>query len=171
MATLYLMMGYPGSGKTTTARVIHDLTAAVHLWADQMRIERCRNQPTYSIEETRALYEHLNRVTEELLATGQSVIYDTNFNFYKDRELLRQMAKKHDVDVQLIWVVAPRDLAYARATQNAHQQGTRLLGNMPDKVFNHIADGLETPLPNELPIIIDGTQVTQEYVKQQLAIP
>ena len=84
--TLYLMLGYPGAGKTTTSKVIHALSGAVHLWADQIRRERF-GAPTYSHEENLELYDYLNELTSELLRTGQSVIFDTNFNFYKDREI------------------------------------------------------------------------------------
>jgi predicted kinase len=169
MPTLYLMMGYPGSGKTTTSHVIHELTGAVHLWADQMRCERF-GTPTYSKQETKELYEHLNQVTDELLATGQSVIYDTNFNFYRDRQIMRQIAAKHKADVKLIWVRAPRELAHARATQNAHKQGTRILGNMPDEVFEHLAGGLQEPRAEEEVTILDGTKISAEYVRQKLEL-
>src|SRR5436853_7687938 len=71
--TLYLMLGYPGAGKTTAAKLIHELNGAVHLWGDH---ERRLNypEPTYSHEETRALYDDLNYRAEQLLADGQSVI-------------------------------------------------------------------------------------------------
>jgi predicted kinase len=163
------MMGYPGSGKTTTSRIIHDLTGAIHLWADQMRCERF-GTPTYTRTETKELYQHLNQVTDELLATGQSVIYDTNFNFYRDRQQMRQIAAKHGATVRLIWVRAPKELAHARATQNAHKQGTRILGNMPDEVFEHIAGGLQEPHADESVIVLDGTKITPVYVQEKLSL-
>ena len=71
---LYLMVGYPGSGKTTAALMIHELTGAVHLWADKIRRERF-GQPTYSHEENVELYNHINELTAELLRAGNSVIF------------------------------------------------------------------------------------------------
>lgn len=71
---LYLMLGYPGAGKTTTAKTIHELTGAVHLWADKIRNERYPH-PTHSHKENIELYDYLNELTAELLATGQSVIF------------------------------------------------------------------------------------------------
>ena len=161
--TLYLMLGYPGSGKTTTSKVIHELTGAVHLWADAVRRESIGN-PTYSHEENLKLYEYLNNVTEQLLEAGQSVIFDTNFNFYRDREHLRQIAKKHGAKSVLLWVTTPKELAKKRATADAHTQHTRVLGNMPEETFERVSKNLEEPREDESAIEVDGTKVTRQYV-------
>ncbi|HSX27321.1 MAG TPA: ATP-binding protein [Patescibacteria group bacterium] len=162
--TLYLMLGYPGSGKTTTARVIHELTGAVHLWADHIRRERFVS-PTYSHEENLALYKHLNELTAELLAAGNDVIFDTNFNFYKDRQNLRDIAKQHGAKTKLIWVSTEKDLARQRAVDEAHKHNTRVLGHMPKEVFDRLTSNLEEPRPDERPVKVDGTRVTPDYIK------
>lgn len=167
MATLYLMLGYPGAGKTTTAKVIHELTGATHLWADHIRRERFKT-PTYSHQENLALYNHINTLTAELLAAGNSVIFDTNFNFYKDRQHLRDIAAKHGAEAKLIWVTTDRALAKARATQDAHKQSTRILGDMPPEQFDRMANNLQPPRDDEPYIAIDGTKVTPDYIKRQL---
>lgn len=157
------MLGYPGAGKTTTAKAIHEVTGAVHLWADHVR-RQMFGQPTYSHEENLMLYEHLNQVTDKLLGTGQSVIFDTNFNFYKDREHLRHIAEHHGADAIIIWVRTPRGIAKARATKDAHVQDTRILGNIPLEDFERISHNLEAPAIDEKYIIINGTKVTKEYI-------
>ncbi len=165
--TLYLMLGYPGAGKTTTAKVIHELTGAVHLWADQIRRERFE-KPTYSHQENLQLYKYLNELTAELLRTGQSVIFDTNFNFYKDRQRLRQIAKKHSAKIRLLWIKTSKEIAKERATDNAHAQHTRVLGNMQLKDFERMTANLEPPHDNERYIDVDGTRVTREYISSLL---
>ena len=161
--TLYLMLGYPGSGKTTTSKVIHELTGAVHLWADRIRRERF-GTPTYSHQENLELYEHLNELTAELLAAKQSVIFDTNFNFYKDRQKLREIAAQHGAQCQLIWVTTPKSVARERATANAHTQPTRILGDMPPEQFERMSRNLQPPRDDEQYIEVDGTKVTTEYI-------
>lgn len=164
------MVGYPGSGKTTTARIIHDLTGAVHIWADYER-QRMFGQPTHSPAESRQLYEHLNAKVEQLLVQGTSVIFDTNFNYRKDRDLLRRMAARRHATSKLIWVLTPKDLAYKRATQQSARQPTRLFGNMSHQAFEGIAGHLEPPDDDEQPTKLDGTAVTPAYVAGQLGLP
>lgn len=158
------MLGYPGSGKTTTAKVIHKLTNALHLWADDVRREKF-GEPTYTHEENLKLYEYLNEVTGQVLHAGRSVIFDTNFNFYRDREHLREIAQKAGAQTVVIWVTTPRDIAKERATHDAHTQDTRVLGNMPESTFDRMSKNLEEPHSDEYVIEVDGTKVTEEYIK------
>ena len=166
--TLYLMLGYPGAGKTTTARVIHELTGAEHLWADLTRRDMF-GQPKYDHLENLQLYEHLNKVAADLLAEGKSVIFDTNFNFYKDRERLRKIAKENDAEALVVWVTTDKEIAKGRATQNSGEKHTRVLGDMPLETFERMSNNLEPPKPSEKVIKVDGTKVTQAYIKELLA--
>lgn len=164
---LYLMLGYPGAGKTTVALEIHKITGATHLWADHIRRERF-NPPTYTHEENLQLYSHLNELAAELLAAGNSVIFDTNFNFYKDREHLRKIAETHNARCILVWVTTPKNIARQRAIKDAHQQTTRILGNMPLKDFERMSSNLQPPREDELHVEIDGTKITADYLKHIL---
>lgn len=166
---LYLMVGYPGSGKTTAARYIHELTGAVHIWADHER-KNLFARPTHTEAESRLLYTKLNEETARLLREGKSVIFDTNFNFYKDRQHLRQIAAENGADTKLLWVHAPKELALQRATTDSHKQSTRALGDMTPGQFEHIADKLEAPTDDEQPIPLDGTKMTPEYIAAQIGI-
>lgn len=172
-ATLYLMLGLPGAGKTTTSKIIHELTGAVHLWADHERREMY-GVPTYSHQENMDLYDQLNRETEELLSHGQSVIYDTNFGFHKDRQHMHRIAEKHHAALVLIWVVAPENIARQRATDSTERSTTRVLGdekgNMPLQKFEHIRASFEAPAEHEQYIQLDGTKISLPYVAEKLGL-
>jgi len=165
--TLFLMVGYPGSGKTTVARVIQEQTGAVHIWADHER-HTMFLKPTHSRQESDKLYAHLNEVTDRLLGEGKSVIFDTNFNYYKDRQLLREIAAKHNAQTMIIWMTTPRELCRTRATEQSHDQETRVWGNMPPEDFERIASHLQPPHDDEHPVKIDGTHITAEIVAEAL---
>jgi len=157
------MVGYPGSGKTTVSRMICDMTGAVHLWADHIRNQRFPN-PTHSHEENLALYGALNQEAEDLLAAGNSVVYDTNFNFYKDRKKLKIIAAKAGARTVVIWMTTPKAVAKERATQHGGAGGTRVWAAMPEDRFEQIASHLEPPTPDEQPICFNGTTLGAETV-------
>ena len=163
------MVGDPGSGKTTISRYIHELTGAVHLWADHERNKMFPN-PTHSHEENIELYKILNQRAKQLLQEGQSVIFDTNFNFYRDRKRLRHIAATEGADTVVVWIITPKELARKRAVEESENMDTRVWGNMPPDRFERIANNLQEPSPMERPVIINGTHITKDDVAQALGL-
>lgn len=157
------MVGYPGAGKTTVARWIAEQTGAVHLWADVER-HKMFDKPGHTEAESRQLYDRLNQRATALLEDGKSVVFDTNFNYAHDRQLLRDIANRHNAQTVIVWVATPTDVARERAVHS------KLVRNgydftMTSEQFDAIADKLESPRPdekNEKIIKIDGTNLDKE---------
>lgn len=166
-STLYLMLGYPGAGKSTTAELIAELTGATHVWADHER-QQMFEQPTHRHDENLKLYAHLNEVVDQLLGEGKSVIFDTNFNFYKDRVHLRDIASKHSARTVIVWVQTDKTLARERAMHINHAVRNTYEKPMPKTDFERLSSHLEEPRADEAVIELDGRNVTKETVKQLL---
>lgn len=168
-ATLYLLVGYPGAGKTTTSRLIHELTGAVHIWVDHERKKQF-GKPTHHPHESQELYRRLNALTEQLLQQGHSVIFDTSFNYAKDRKYMRTLAEKYGADIVIIWLRTPKELAKARALSIDHARDNQYPAVMSPDQFSHISGHLEPPEEHEQPIMLDGTKITKEYIIEQLGL-
>ena len=166
---LYLFVGYPGAGKTTASKIIAHQTGATHLWADHVR-GKMFEQPLHSVDESHRLYEHLNQQTAELLAAGQSVIYDTNFNFKNDRRAMRAVAAAHNAETVLIWITTPLVIARQRAISPTGDSGTRVLGAMTGAEFDAIVAKLEPPTKDENPIKIDGAKLDISSLSRHLSL-
>jgi predicted kinase len=159
---LYLLIGYPGAGKTTVSKIIAKTTGATHLWADYER-HKLFGQPTHSQHESGLLYDALNAQAEHLLASGQSVVFDTNFNFYADRQKLRAIAGKHGAETILVWITLPAALAKSRAVNTTSSRNGYDM-SMSEAQFDAIVSKLEPPREDEKVIKIDGTKLDEQAV-------
>jgi predicted kinase len=169
MPTLYVFVGAPGAGKTTVSRLIHEATGAVHLWADWER-QNMFDTVTHSKQESDKLYAELNQRTHKLLAEGKSVIFDTNFNYRKDRDYVRALADKEGATTCIIWMQTPLEVARERALHEHHRDRNGYDTTMTPEEFDRLTNHLEPPEVNEQFISIDGTDIDESAVKRQLSI-
>lgn len=163
---LYLLLGLPGSGKTTAAKEIAKLTGAVHLSSDSFRLNLFK-KPTFSQSEHDSLYKMLDYMCELLLQNGTSVVYDANLNRYTHRLEKYQLAKKTNADVQLFLLQVHRDMAKKRRIDTQHPDLVPKHEN-PHDMFERIADIFEPPNKIEKYTELDGTKITKPYVSSFL---
>lgn len=163
--TLFLMVGYPGSGKTTVSGYIQELTGAVHIWADKERQEMFGE--TYQTDHSDELYEKLNKRTFDLLKSGTSVIYDTNFGLRSDREKLRDLADKAGARVTVIWLTANKSVSWARIKNKAKNSGSRVF-EMTEKDFDRVADKFQVPEEDESPVCLSGQNTTLDLARRSI---
>ena len=170
MPKLYIFMGNPGSGKTSVAKFIHELTGATHIWADRER-QKLFAKPTHSVAESNELYEQLNRKAKRLLAAGHDVVFDTNFNYKKDRKHLRKLAASVGADVVVIQMTTPLALARERALAHDHADRNGMHHAMAPATFERINKHRE-PLSGDepSPIAIRGENLTKADVRKALGL-
>lgn len=162
------MMGYPGAGKTTTAKIIHELTGAEHVSSDLTRL-KLFPQPSFSQNEHDQLYRHIDREIENLLSEGKDVIYDANLNRYRHRQEKYTICQRTNANPILIWVQTPKELAKSRVLDPGrvhlvpHNESAH-------EMFDRISKIIEPPRPNEPHLTVDGTKVSPEYVSGILGL-
>jgi bifunctional polynucleotide phosphatase/kinase len=84
--TLSIMVGNPGSGKTTLAKVIAEYTGAVHIEQDQLKVR------------TKVI-----KAAKEALAAGKSVVVDATHATRAHRQELYLLADKYDAIKRVFW--------------------------------------------------------------------
>jgi predicted kinase len=161
-----MMFGYPGAGKTTTAKMIAGLTGATHLSSDEIRIELFP-EPTYSQEEHDAVYATLNKRTEELLAAGKNVVYDANLNRYTHRAEKYELCERTNAKPVLFWVQTPRELARQRAVMRGHQHLVPKDETF-ETMFDRVTNVIEEPREDEPLYKIDGTNLDKSALVEIL---
>lgn len=165
--TLHLLMGLPGSGKTTLAKTLQKITKAARMSSDDYRL-LVFPEPQFTKKEHDNLYGLLDHSVEHLLEAGNDVIYDANLNRSIHRQEKYLLAKKIGADVKLWWVQTPTELSRERRLR---EQDLNLVpeGETPELMFDRITEVFEAPNNDEVYIAVDGTKITNEYIMKLLS--
>lgn len=162
------MLGYPGAGKTTAAKIIKDLTDAQYLSSDELRRSMFKvsrfDQPEHD-----TLYQALDNKLIDYLGVGTAVIYDANLNRYIHREQKYNLAKKYGYKTTLIWVKAPKEVAKKRRIEDVRHHHLVPPHETPEQMFERTSAVFEAPRPHETFIELDGTKITRDHVKKVLS--
>jgi predicted kinase len=172
---LFLMLGFPGSGKSYVADWLALHMKAVHLRGDEMRLRMFNenNPELHTWKYQQQVIGAMQYAVGQILEAGYPVIYDSNHNSVKGRVPMHEVARKSDAVSITVWVKAPLELAKERVLERAAQGGMH-------KVFgidfvDRMANNLQPPTKDELAIELDGTQTEKEqrasFEKQLAALP
>jgi len=124
MATIHLMVGFIGFGKTTLAKQLAETIPAVRLTHDDLMVKLYgRNMPYAEFHSNyNRVDEVLWNLAEQVIKTGTDVIMDYGFWSHSDRDRAYQKAKKITDSVLFHYVYCDMFLAkkriLARSTQN-----------------------------------------------------
>lgn len=167
--TLYLMLGYPGAGKTTVSEYIAEFTDAVHINSDQFRLHMFEEPLHITSAQHEKMYELLDDITERILKSGKSVIYDANLNLYAHRKDKYDICKRANAEPKLIWVKTGEQIARRRATVDAPKHPDhRPFGNMKQSTFDRLIQQIEPPTEDEKPIILSGEKISPEAIRRAI---
>jgi predicted kinase len=164
--TLLLMLGPPGAGKSFFARQISEALPFGHVSGDRIRYELFE-EPRYDADENNIVMRIMDYMTEELLASGVSVIYDDiSLLDYHERLQRRDMATKAKVTPLTVWVQTDLATAYTRASTRDRRRSDEKYSRSIDRTtFDTLANALQPPQFREDYVVISGKYV----FKSQLA--
>jgi len=151
MATLYLICGLPGSGKTTIAKQIESSQSALRLCPDEW-IESllADNTDTAELDRLRTPVESVQwDVAKRVLTLGINVVLENGFWSRDERARNRSRAEVLGAQVKLIYLNVDRDELWARLSKRNK--------NLPSGTFVVREDQLdlwlswfEPPTPEEI---------------------
>ena len=120
---LIVVGGLIGTGKSTLVRSLAQALGAAWLRTDEIRLRefagarRSRQgfgEGIYAPHISDLVYQRLIQRAEALIRQGRSVICDGMFSKAGGRELLRQIAKRHQASFHFIVCIVPRSVALRR---------------------------------------------------------
>lgn len=113
---LVVVLGLPGTGKTTFARTLASQIGAVHLNTDMLRTELgLRGQ--YDADTKARIYEELLQRSQAELARGHAVILDGTFYLQTFRDRIAGLAQKTGAAISWIEICAEPETVKRRVAQ------------------------------------------------------
>lgn len=154
--TLFLLYGYPGSGKTYFSRQLCDELHAAHVQGDRIRYELFQ-EPRYDRQENEIVSHLLDYMAEEFLQAGINVIYDANVMRIAQRRSLREMARRHNAKSVLIWFQLDAESAFSRVVKRDRRKSDdKFAAPMDRTTFDSQISGMQNPDLTEEYIVVSG---------------
>ncbi len=159
--TLFLLYGFPGSGKTYFARQLCEELQAAHVQSDRIRGELFE-KPRFDKQENRVVTQLMQYMTEEFLAAGVSVVFDVNAMRLAQRRALRDLARKSKAEPILVWFQVDPETAFARnAKRDRRKTDDKYAASIPRKAFDTLVSGMQNPTSTEDYIVVSGKHTYQ----------
>lgn len=153
--TLFLLYGFPGSGKTYFARQMCETVQAVHLQSDRIRYELFE-APRYDRQEDEVIMHLMTYMAEEFLNVGVSVVFDMNVMRLSQRRILREMARKAHATHLLIWFQMDAENAFLRLSRRDRRKSDDRYSRPLDRTtFDEQISAMQNP-ENEDYIVLSG---------------
>jgi predicted kinase len=164
--TLHLLIGLPGSGKTTLSKILQQKSDAVRVSSDDYRL-LLFPKPKFSQKEHDNLYAMIDHNVEHLLQSGHSVVYDANLNRRMHRDEKYALAKKHNANVKLWWVQTDQDLSKKRRIEEQHPSLV-IPGETSAEMHDRVSDLFEPPGSDESCMTVDGHNIVESAIEALL---
>lgn len=108
-----VVIGLPGTGKTTFSRALAQKIDAVHLNTDILR-DHLHLRGKYDRQTKEFIYKQLEKETEAAILAGKKVVVDGTFYKQSLRQAYTNLATKHNTPIHWIEIKAPEACIRAR---------------------------------------------------------
>ncbi len=157
--TLFLLYGFPGSGKSYFSRQFSNDIKAAHVQSDRIRNELFTD-PRYDRQENQIVNQLMIYMTDEFLGAGVSVLLDVNAARYAQRRKLQELASKADAQTVVIWFQIDIDSAFSRVEKRDRRHADdRYALEYDEPTFSRIASAMQNPSPTENYIVLSGKHI------------
>lgn len=164
--SLLMMVGLPGTGKSSIVRSLMTYFPCVVVSTDNIRA-KMRRQPTYTAAEMGLIYEVCYAIIEKRLGLGQRVVFDASNYLESRREYVAQLAHNCGAPTTTCYVQASQDAIGQRLAQRI--SGKRQTGDLSDAdwaVYKWMVEAQE-PIVGEH-LILDTTATPAEELAKRL---
>ena len=136
-ATVYILCGFIGAGKTTFAKQLEAHTGAVRITKDEWLIRMVGNDPTIEGYEdyNRRMWELSRDVAFELAAKGIDVIIDEGFWVKEQRDEMKRRTEEAGARAVLCYLDTPTEEIrerVARRTLDPGKESFKISGELLD---------------------------------------
>lgn len=153
-----MVCGYPGVGKTTLANEIGSLINGVVLSTDKIRKELI-NQPNYSEQEKKLVYDVLILLTKYLHDAGINCILDATFNSQETREGIKKRLDLTYDQFKIVECICPEKIIISRLKNR--KKG---YSDADESIYKMIIEKYE-PI-KEIHITVDTSQPLKKIVTE-----
>ncbi len=164
---LLLFYGYPGAGKTYFARQLCENVQLAHVQADRIRSELFE-KPRRDQQENAIVGQLMDYMTEEFLSAGLSVAYDMNAMRARQRQTLRNLARRCHAQPLLVWFQVDADTAFGRNFKRDRRRADDKYAAQWDRTsFESVIGGMQNPTMSEDYVVVSGKHL---FSTQQSAV-
>lgn len=163
--TLYIMTGFPYSGKTTLANELVKRFGFKTASVDDAMNELKMHEDTMSQADWNTVYSKAYDDLIEKLKNGYSVIFDMGHLKFSERESSRNVAISQRVVHKLIYVNTRMEEITKRREINA---STKERGQLSDRGMKEALSQFQPPTSSENPIIYNQTMDLETWIKENI---
>lgn len=156
MARLILVCGPVGAGKTTyslsLAKEIEGIRFSIDPWM-QTLFSKDMTGLNYSwmMDRVSRCHEQIWEVSEQILAIDGNIVLDLGFTTRAQRDLFTNRAKERDVDSEIHYLDAPKEVRKQRVDKRNKEKDPNLYAfEVTDTMFNFMEPKFEVPTQEEL---------------------